>query len=198
MSEEKKSKRPELITQLLGYEEYAYHKALENREIIFNTEVGDDLVERVIMHILHWNREDAEIEESKKKPITIYLNTGGGQVDIGLALCSVIKASKTPVHVVILGMAASMGALLAIVAHKTFAYEYSDVLIHDGSCFMMGSTNKVKDHMRFQEEKEAQIKDLIVSNTKITSERYDEQQDREWWMTAKTAMEYGIVDEIIK
>jgi ATP-dependent Clp protease protease subunit len=170
---------------------------LKERIIILNEDVNDALVEKVIVHILKWNREDAELPVEDRKPIEILLNTPGGDVYLGMVLCEVIKKSVTPVTVRILGMAASMGSLIAMAAHKTVAYEYSNILIHDGSTFLVGSSNKVKDHMKFQELKDKQIKDFIIENTKISEEKYNEMADREWWLTAKMAQELGIVDEIL-
>lgn len=170
---------------------------LKERIIILNEDVNDALVEKVIVHILKWNREDSNLSVEDRKPIEILLNTPGGDVYLGMVLCEVIKKSVTPITVRILGMAASMGSLIAISAHKTVAYEFSNILIHDGSTFLVGSSNKVKDHMKFQELKDKQIKDFIIENTNISEEKYNEMADREWWLTAKMAQDLGIVDEIL-
>ena len=185
----------ELIETTGSFEEYVYFDHLKNREIIINQQVDDSLVERAIMQILKWNAEDDG--NPKNQPIKIYLNSPGGDVYLGLVLCEVIKKSKIPVHLTVLGLAASLGGLLAIAAHKTFAYEYSNLLIHDGSTFLQGSSNKVKDTMKFQEAKDEQIKRFVVDNTNITEEKYDDMIDREWWLTAQQAKEYGIVQEIL-
>ena len=180
-----------VIDEFGSFEDYTFFEHLKNREIIINQQIDDTIVERAIMQIIKWNQEDSNI------PIKIYLNTVGGDLFLGMVLCEVIQKSKIPVHVYILGMAASMGALIAIAGHKTYAYEYSNILLHDGSTVLQGTSNKVKDTVKFYEEKDEQIKNFILNNTKITEEKYDEMADREWWMTAKTAKELGIIDEII-
>jgi ATP-dependent Clp protease protease subunit len=191
----------EKIEKLSGviydFSEMEFINHLKERVIIINEDVCDILVERVILQILKWNREDEVKPVEERKKIEILLNTPGGDVYLGLVLCEVIKKSVTPVEVTILGMAASMGSIIAMAAHKTKAYEYSNILIHDGSTFLVGSSNKVKDHMKFQELKDKQIKDFIIANTKITEEKYDEMADREWWLTAEQALKLGIVDEIL-
>lgn len=184
--------------QFVDFADYEYVKHLEERIILFNEEVCDIQVEKVIAQILRWNREDEGIAIKNRKNIEIILNTPGGEVYLGMVICEVIKKSVTPITVRILGMAASMGSLIAIAGQKTIAYEYSNILIHDGSTFLGGSSNKVKDVMKFQELKDAQVKNFIIDNTKITAEKYDEMSDREWWLTAEQALEYGIIDEIIK
>jgi ATP-dependent Clp protease, protease subunit len=183
--------------QLMDIVDYEYVKHLEERILIFNEDVNDMQVEKTIVQILRWNREDEGKPVEDRKPIQILLNTPGGDVYVGMVICDVIQKSVTPVHGVILGMAASMGSLLAIACHKTSAYQHSNVLIHDGSTFLVGSSNKVKDHMKFQELKDKQIKDFIINNTKITEEKYDEMADREWWLTAEQALEQGIIQEIL-
>lgn len=177
------------------FEDYVFYDHLKNREIIINQQIDDTIVERVIMQILKWNKEDEG--NHKNQPINVYLNSPGGDMYLGLVLCEVIKKSKIPIHGYLLGVSASMGGLLAIAFHKTFAYEYSNILLHDGSTFLQGTSNKVKDTMRFLEAKDEQVKRFVVDNTKITEEKYDEMIDREWWLTASEAKELGIVDEIL-
>ncbi len=181
----------------IDFGEMEFINHLKERIIILNEEVDEMLVERVILQILKWNREDEGVVVADRKPIEILLNSPGGDVYTGMVICEVIKKSVTPITVRILGMAASMGSLIAMAGHKTVAYEYSNILIHDGSTFLVGSSNKVKDHMKYQEVKDKQIKDYIIANTGITEDKYDEMVDREWWLTARQAQELGIVDEII-
>lgn len=185
---------------VLDFEEYTYFKALENREIILNSEVDDYLLERVAYQIIKWNREDKDIPVNERKEIEIILNSPGGDVYLGMALCSVIEKSETPIAITVIGNAASMGALLLVSGAKhgrRRAYEFSNVLFHDGSTVLFGSSNKVKDHVKFQEEKDKQVKDFIIRNTKITEEKYEDMKDREWWLTASSALEWGVIDEII-
>lgn len=183
--------------QFMDIVDYEFTRSLEERIIILNEDVQDTLVEKVIMQILRWNREDEGKSIDERKNIEIVLNSPGGDVYLGMVICDVIQNSVTPVHVRILGMAASLGGLIAIAGHKTSAYKHSNVLIHDGSTVIFGSTNKAKDHMKFQELKDQQIKDFVISNTNISPEKYDEMSDREWWLTAQEALELGIVQELI-
>ncbi|MNS51182.1 ATP-dependent Clp protease proteolytic subunit [compost metagenome] len=182
------------------YLEYIKWKEMENRKIVLNEPIDGFAVDTVIMPILRWNEEDDSAfgdDISKRKPITIYLDSPGGDVFVGLIIAEVIKKSKTPVHIIALSMAASMGSVILVSGHVRYAYKYTNVLIHDGDVGLKGSRNKVKDNMKFFEEKDAQVKDFILSNTKITEEKFEEMTDREWWMTAETALEFGIIDAIL-
>lgn len=180
--------------------EYVKWKEMEKRKIVLNEQIDEFAIDTVIMPILRWNEEDDEAfgdDISKRKPITIYLNSPGGDVFVGLIIAEVIKKSKTPVHIIALSLAASMGSIFLISGHKRFAYEYSNILLHDGEVGLKGSRNKVKDNIKFFDEKDEQVKQFILSNTKITPEKFEEMSDREWWLTAKKALEFGIIDEII-
>lgn len=198
MKKEKEVLKPPY--SILDFEEYTFFKALEDRQIIMNCEVDDFLLERVAYQIIKWNKEDAGTDPSNRKEIEIILNSPGGDVYLGMAICAVIEKSETPIAITVIGNAASMGALILVAGAKhgrRRAYEFSNVLFHDGSTVLFGSSNKVKDHVKFQADKDQQIKDFIIRNSKITEEKYEEMKDREWWMVASEALKYGVIDEII-
>lgn len=180
------------------FSEYIHWQELKDRILVINDGIDDLVVEEFIMPIIKWNKEDEGKNSEDRKPITIYLNTPGGDIFSGLILAEVIKKSVTPVHIVVFAYAASMGSVLLVSGHKRQAYEFSNVLIHDGNTGISGSSNKVKDHMKYIEKKNEQIKKFIIGNSKITEERYDSMADREWWITAEEALELGIIDEIIQ
>ena len=179
------------------FEEYTFWDQLSKRRIFANEDIKDNVVEKAIIQIMNFNDEDENIPLDKRKPIKIYINTLGGHVDIGLVFANVIKQSKTPIHTIALGNAASMGAILLMAGHKRSAYSFSNILIHSGSTFLGGTSNQVQDTLDYYKEKEKHIKDFILKNTKITEEKYKEMFRNEWWMTSETALENGIIDEII-
>jgi len=179
------------------FDEKVFLDHLKEREIILNNVVDDMIIETCIMQILRINKEDEIIIPEKRKPIKIYINTNGGDIDVGLVLCNVIQQSSTPVHTIALGKAYSMGGLVLIAGHKRFAYEFTSILIHDGSLGIGGSTKKVKETMNFYNEMENRIKKFILDNTKYTEELYDEKYGSEFFMYAQQAKELGIIDIII-
>lgn len=181
-----------------SYAEFIHWKQIQERKLVINDGIDEFIVEEYIMPILRWNEEDEGKEITGREPITIYLNTPGGEVFNGLVLAEIIKKSKTPVHIVALAFAASMGSVILASGHNRKAYKYSNVLIHDGDVGAKGSSNKVKDTMKFLDKKHDQLKDFYIANTKITEEKFDSMADREWWMTAEEALELGIIDEIIQ
>lgn len=185
------------IEQYPAFVDYTFWELLKKRKILINEEINGDIVEKVIIQIFKWNEEDEHVPIDKRKPITIYLNTLGGEVDIGLVLCNVIEQSKTPIHIIALAYACSMGSLILMAGHKRFAYPFSNVLIHAGSMLIGGTTTQVKDHMKFHDEKESFIKSYILDKTNITEERYNQMYRNEWWITSPDALKLGVIDEII-
>lgn len=186
------------LTEVPIFKEYTFWELLQDRKILINEEITDDLIEKTIMQIIMFNEKDKDIPPEKRKPIEIYLNTSGGNVDVGLVLCNVIQNSKTPVHITVIARAYSMGGLILLAGHKRRAYEFSSILIHDGSTAIGGSTKKVKDTMKFYDTMEEKIKNYILKNSKISEELYLEKYGVEWFIWANEALELGIIDEIIR
>lgn len=176
--------------------QYQYFKGLENRKIVINDEITQDTIEMAVLPLIEMDNDGTG------KHIEIILNTRGGSVYDGFQLIDVIEKLKTPTTIKVLGMAASMGALIAIAGHKnenvkTVCSTYSVFLIHSGSDCMAGTISMIKDQFHFSEKYERKIEDYILTNSNITKELYDEKSRYEWWFTAEEALEMGIVDEIV-
>ncbi len=174
--------------------EYQYYKNLQNNTIIINEEISDNLIELAILPIQNMD-EDPNVKE-----INIYLNTLGGDIYSGFAFVSVLERLKTKTTIHIVGMAASMGALIAMAKSpklKVVCDKWSVGLIHSGSQYMEGTTHAVRDTFKFSERYEAKIKEYILSHTNITEEIYKEIERQEFWMDAEDMLKYGIVDEIL-
>lgn len=187
-----------MVTSAIPFEEEVYLNGLKNREIIINQEIDDSLVERAIMQIIHWNENDKDIPIEDREVIKIYLNTPGGEVSIGLVVANVIKNSKTPVHIIVLANAASMGAIILMAGHKRFIHEFSSVLIHDGYFSISSSSKKAKQTVDYYNKLDERIRNFILNNTNISEELLDERSGDEWWVGAEDIIKYGIADEILR
>lgn len=181
----------------LALEDYFYLKEYKERKHYITDCIESCSVDDVCKAIMQYNKDDAAIEPNERKPIILYLDTPGGEVTAGMKLIDVIQASLTPVHIVNLGTCYSMGFLIYIVGHKRFASKNATFLMHDGSIDIGGSTSKTRDYIAFNDVIEARTKELVVANTSITPELYDEKYRREWYMFADEAKELGVVDEIL-
>lgn len=179
-----------------GFIETTFKEMLKDRKIVVN-DINDDCVEKVMFQIMKFNKEDENIEPSRRKPIKLYISSDGGNVDTGMATIDLIKQSKTPVWGIVTTYAYSMGGVLLVACHKRIAFENTTILLHDGSSQVMGSTGKMKDAIKFQDELLRRTDAVILGNTKITEEKYEAMRDREWYMFANEAKEYGVIDYIV-
>ena len=170
---------------------------LANRILVLNEQITNNIVDYQTMQIVRWNAEDVYLPYEKRKPITIYINSQGGSQFDGQALIDVIRASKTNVRTVCLGMAASMGFLIYLAGHDRYAFENSCFLMHEGEQSVSNSSSKTKDIIAFFDEMDERTKKYILETTDIDEEYYDEVYKKELWMYASKAKELGIVDRII-
>lgn len=185
------------MDQTSKVDELLYFEELENRVLYLNDQVDDELIDTVVSHIFRYNQLDEGIPYENRKPITLYINTYGGDLYACLTAISVIKSSKTPVHTVNLGKAFSAGALMLLAGHKRFSYRNSITLIHEGESGYMNTTSKGKDHYKFQEKTEDRIKQHVVSSSNIDPDLYDKKYKDEWYIFGDEGVELGIIDELL-
>lgn len=178
-------------------EDVFYLRDLKQRKLFISTNICQETVDDAIRHIMQINREDMGITIKDRKPIILYVTSNGGDVDAGFALVDVILSSETPVYVINQGYQYSMGFLIGLAGHKRFAMPHSKFLMHDGSQFVYNSGAKAQDQMEFNKKQEERIKQYVLSRTKITSEMYDSQMRKEWYMFADEAKTLGVTDCII-
>ncbi len=181
----------------MGIDDYFYLKEYQDRKHFITDAIDAVSIEDLCKAIIHYNREDNDIDPNERKPITIYLDTPGGDVSAGLKLIDLIQCSKTPIHVVNLGTCYSMGFMIYIVAHKRIASRNATFLMHDGSVSASGSASKTRDLMEFNDRVDNRLKAMVLACTKISSELYDAKFRTEWYMFADEAKELGVVDEIL-
>lgn len=173
---------------------YQYYKCLVDNTIVINDEINDCLLEYATIPLMNMDK-DPTVEE-----INIILNTPGGDIYDGFAFVSVLEKVTKPTTLRIVGMAASMGGLIAMAKNpnlKVVCDKFAVGLIHSGSQYMSGSTHAVRDTFKFSERYEQKIKEYILSHTKIDENMYNEIERQEFWMDADDMLKYGIVDEII-
>ena len=170
---------------------------LEDRRIVFNSEIDDDIFETFCLSILLWNQEDKDIPVSKRKPIYIYINSCGGELIMGSQLIGSIQQSITPVITVGFSFCASMSSYILAAGHKRYCFPNTVVLLHDGSIEYEMTTNKMKDTQKFYDDLADSFNDFWVENTNMTSEFLESIADREYYMFAQEAKERGLVDKII-
>jgi len=190
----------ELLFQI-GEDDGLYQEIVKNhlndRRIIINQEITDDLLESVCLMILKWNSEDKNLPISCRKRIVIYLNSDGGDVIMGSQILSVIKNSKTPVITVGFAKCASMASYILAAGNTRYCFPNTVVLYHDGQTGYVSSGNKGKDIQKFYDKLDERMTDFMVNNTNMTKEFLEEIKDREYYMFPDESKEMGIIDKII-
>lgn len=175
---------------------YQYYKNLKDRRIIINDQIGSDIVEMVMLPLLQMDNDGTG------KPIEIVLNTVGGSLFDGAALCNIIDGLRCPTTITVMTYAYSMGSIILMAGYnnpnvKKRCYKFSTALIHAGRDYLEGNSMSVKDQFNFYQKFEEIIKDYTLSHSKITPEEYEKMERYEWYMTSDIMLEKGLVDEII-
>jgi len=171
-----------------------YSRLLKDRIIFIGTGIDDHVSNLVIAQLLFLQMEDA------KKDIHIYINSPGGSVTAGLAIYDTMQFVTCDVNTYCMGMAASMGAFLlcAGTKGKRFALPNSDIMIHQVSGGAQGTASDVERSVEFMYKLNRRLARIIAENTGKTEEQVRKDADRDYYMTAEEAREYGIVDEVVK
>ncbi|CCQ96761.1 ATP-dependent Clp protease proteolytic subunit [[Clostridium] ultunense Esp] len=171
-----------------------YSRLLKERIIFLGGEVNDVTADLIVAQLLFLEAEDPD------KDIQLYINSPGGAVSAGFAIYDTMQYIKPDVSTICIGRAASMGAFLlaAGAKGKRFSLPNSDIMIHQP----LGGTQGQAEDIRIHAEKIIQTRELI---NKILSERTGQplekisrDTDRDFFMTAKEAKEYGIIDKVIQ
>ena len=171
-------------------------KFLEQRKVFLWTDVNDDSARDVIEKLLYLDAEDSS------KEITFYMNTPGGSITSGMAIYDTIKLLKSPVKVVVTGMAASMGSILLCAAAKgrRFLYPHARVMIHQP--LIMGRIVAPAVDINIQAQEMEKLRDelngILAEASGQPLERVQKDTDRDFYMTAKEAVAYGLADGIIE
>lgn len=187
----------QLITEQQSFLENQYEKLLNERILVINDIIDQDIMERIVLPLIMMDNDNSG------EKITIYLNTSGGSVHDGLCLCNVIENLKTPTDIIVLGYAYSMGSIILISGKNNpnvtrYCYPFSTALIHGGSNYVSGTSSQVKDYFKFNVKFEQRITDFIISHTNFTSEDYEAIERYETYMDSDEMLEKGLVDYIIK
>ena len=176
-----------------------YYQCFNDRNLLIGP-IDDEIAIAVDSVIRFWNKadEEASIPVEERKPIKLYLNSPGGFLTSTFTMIDAIKMSKTPVYTIAIGEAYSGGFFTFLAGHKRYAYPHASFLYHEGATANGGDANKFRNFAKFYEVQLEQLKQVVLNNSKVTEEEYDKHIKDDWRLTAEDALEYGIVDEIIK
>jgi ATP-dependent Clp protease protease subunit len=171
-----------------------YSRLLKDRIIFIGTPIDDHIANLVIAQILFLQMEDA------KKDMHIYINSPGGSVTAGLAIYDTMQFVTCDVNTYCMGMAASMGAVLlcAGTKGKRYALPNSDIMIHQVSGGAQGQASDVERQVEFMFKLKRRLESIIAHHTGKPVEQVHKDADRDYYMSATEAKDYGLVDEVVK
>jgi ATP-dependent Clp protease protease subunit len=170
-----------------------FSRLLKERIIFLPSYIEDDMANLVIAQMLFLEAEDPE------KDVYLYVNSPGGSVTAGMAIYDTMQYVKPAVSTICMGQAASMGALLlcAGAKGKRFALPHSRMMIHQPLAGVQGQATDIdiqaREILRIRDE----LNQILVTHTGQPIERIAKDTDRDFFMTAEQAKEYGIVDQVI-
>jgi len=170
-----------------------FSRLLKDRIIFLGEEVNDVTASLVIAQMLFLEGEDGE------KDINFYINSPGGSITSGMAIYDTMQFVKCDISTICIGMAASMGAFLlaAGTKGKRFALPNSEILIHQPSGGMQGQATDIKIHSDRIIRMRKRLNEILAKNTGKPIETIEKDTERDNFLEAGQALEYGIIDKIL-
>jgi len=171
-----------------------YSRLLKDRIVFLGSSVNDDVANTIVAQLLFLQSEDP------KADIHLYINSPGGSVSAGLAIYDTMQFVNCDVATYCIGQAASMGAVLltAGAKGKRNALPNSRIMIHQPLAGMQGTAEEIMIHAaEFRRVKE-RINNILIKHTGHPLEKVEEDTDRDRFMNAVEAMEYGLIDQVIE
>ncbi|MBA2296571.1 MAG: ATP-dependent Clp protease proteolytic subunit [Actinobacteria bacterium] len=171
-----------------------YSRLLNERIIFLGTPVDDQIANLIVAQLLHLESEDPD------KDVQIYINSPGGVVYAGLAIYDTMQFIKPDVQTTCVGMAMSMGSIILMggAKGKRFALPNSKVLIHQGSAGFHGQPTDIEIQAKEVIGLKRLLEGITSKHTGQPLERVTKDMDRDYYMTAAEAVEYGVIDRVIE
>ena len=170
-----------------------FSRLLNDRIIVLSDEVNDATASLVVAQLLYLEAQDPE------KDIRLYINSPGGSVTAGFAIYDTMQYIKCDVSTICMGMAASMGAFLlsAGAKGKRYALPNSDIMIHQPSGGAQGQATEIEITAKHILQTKAKLNKILAENTGKPVEVIAQDTERDNFMSAEEALEYGLIDKVI-
>lgn len=174
-----------------------YSRLLKDRIIFLGGGIDDDVANLVVAQMLFLEAEDPE------KDINLYINSPGGSITAGMAIYDTMQYIRSDVRTICIGMAASMGSFLlaAGAKGKRVALPNSEVLIHQpliGGHGLSGQATEIEIHTKHLLKTRSIMNKILAEKTGQPLEKIEHDTDRDYYMSAEEAKEYGLVDQVLE
>lgn len=169
-----------------------YSRLLEDRIILLCGEIDDHLANNIVAQLLY-------LDSLGNENINLYINSNGGSVTAGMAIYDTMNYIKSDVSTICVGLAASMGAFLLSsgAKGKRYALPNADILIHQPSGGAQGQATDMKIAAEHIIKTRERLNQILAKNTGQKMERIENDVERDYYLTAKEALNYGILDKIL-
>ncbi len=170
-----------------------YSRLLKDRIVFLGTPVDDDVANVITAQLLFLESEDPD------KDINFYINSPGGSVTAGMAIYDTMQYVKCPVSTICLGQAASMGAFLLAAGEKgkRFALPNARIMIHQVLGGAQGQASDIEIHAKEILRTKARLNELLAQHTGQPLDKIERDTDRDNFMSAEQAKDYGLIDEVV-
>lgn len=170
-----------------------YSLLLRERIIFLGTPIDDQVANLIVAQLLYLDREDPE------KDIHLYIHSPGGSITAGMAIYDTMQLIRPAVSTICVGLAASFGTIILSsgAKGKRFALPNATVHMHQPISGVRGQATDLEIHAREVLRLRRLLNDILVRNTGQTLERIEHDTDRDFFMSAQQAVEYGLVDEVL-
>ena len=167
-------------------------KFLKTRQIILSGEVCKELAEKIVKQLFI-------LEADNDKPIYVYIDSPGGDVDAGFAIFDTIRFINAPVYTIGMGLVASAGALILLAAPKErrLGFPNSHYLIHQPSSGMKGVATDIEIHAAEIAKTKEKINKIIAEETGTSLDKVSKDTDRDYWLNAEESVSYGLISRVI-
>lgn len=168
------------------------YRLLEERKVFLGREVNARTANRLIAQLMFLEAEDPE------RPVELFINSPGGEVSSGLAIYDLIRLLKCPVVTVSAGLTASIATIILVGGAKgrRFSWPNSRILIHQPLGGIRGQATDVEIHAREILKIKDKVNQLLADHTGQPVKKIEKDTNRDFWMSAQEAKEYGIIDQI--
>lgn len=185
-----------IVVESTGRSERAYDiysRLLKDRIIVLGTPIDDHVASLVCAQLLFLESENPE------KPIHIYVNSPGGVVTAGMAIYDTMRYISAPVSTLCIGQAASMGAFLLAAGEPgmRFALPNARILIHQPLGGMQGQASDIEIHAKEMLRTRKVLNEILAANTGQKLKKIEKDTDRDYFMSAQEAKDYGLIDKIL-
>lgn len=185
------------VVEKSGREERAYDifsRLLKDRIIFLGTSINDEVSNAIVAQMLFLQSDDP------KNDIHLYVNSPGGSVTAGMAIYDTMQFVTCEVATYCIGQASSMGAVLltAGTKGKRFALPNARIMIHQPLAGMQGTAEEIMIHARELQRIKKRMNEILIKHTGHSLEKIEKDTDRDCFMSAEEAKEYGLVDNVIE